>query len=465
VSQPVLYENCTILTMDRQRRILSDAALLAEGGRIGAIGKRQAMRDSAPAQAERIDLGGGLVVPGLINTHVHLSQALLRGCADDLSLVDWLTKRVWVLQGNFDPDDARLSAELAILEMLKSGTTAFVESMLASRYGFDGIAEVVAASGMRAALSKIVMDLPSYAMAAGSMHPGMIETAEASLEEALALHQRWDGAADGRIKVWFGPRPPGGCSSELYRKMTAAARERGMGITVHLAEVREDVEHIRREHGMSAVEYADSVGMLGPNVLLIHMVWVGADEIARLAETETHVTHNPLSNSKLASGIAPIPEMLAAGVNVGLGTDGGPSSNDYDMVRAMRWASYLHKARRLDPTIMPCEQVLEMATRNGAAAMGLADEIGSLEVGKRADFAVFDTNQPHWTPAPNPVSTLVCSGTGKDVAWVVIDGRPVVRDGRVLTMDEGRILAEARERAERLYARTGIQAGPRWPVA
>jgi cytosine/adenosine deaminase-related metal-dependent hydrolase len=246
--------------------------------------------------------------------------------------------------------------------------------------------------------------------------------------------------------------------------MTAAARERGMGVTIHLAEVRQDVEHIRREHGMTAVEYARSVGLLGPNVLLIHMVWVGPDEIAELAATGTHVTHNPLSNSKLASGIAPIPEMLAAGVNVGIGTDGGPSSNDYDMVRAMRWASYLHKARTLDPTTMPCEQVLEMATRNGAAALGLGDEIGSLEVGKRADFAVFDTDRPHWTPAPNPVSTLVCAATGKDVTWVVIDGRPIVGDGRVLTMDEERILTEARRRAESLYARAGISAGPRWPV-
>ncbi len=178
--------------------------------------------------------------------------------------------------------------------------------------------------------------------------------------------------------------------------------------------------------------------MLGPKILLIHVVWVGAEEIAILAETGTHVTHNPLSNSKLASGISPIPEMLKAGVNVGLGTDAATCSNDYDMIRAMRWASFLHKARLLDPEIMPCETVLEMATLNGAKAMGLEDEIGSLESGKRADFIVLDLNKPHLTPAPNPVSTVVSAATGKDVEMVFIDGKMVVQGGKALFMDEDR---------------------------
>jgi cytosine/adenosine deaminase-related metal-dependent hydrolase len=460
----MIYENCTLVTVDSQRRIITNGALAVTGGKLAAVGKREQVIRECPQDSERYDLRGQLVIPGLVNTHVHLSQALIRGCADDLALVDWLTKRVWVLQGNYDQEDGRLSAELCVLEMLKSGTTAFVESMTASRYGFDGIARVVETSGIRGALSKIVMDLPSYATAAGTMHPGMIETAEASFEEALAKHKKWQGAAEGRIQVWFGPRPPGGCTSELYRRMMAAARERNMRVTIHLAEVEADIQHIRQEFGMSAVEYVQSVGMLGPDVLLIHVIWVGEDEIALLARTGTHVSHNPLSNSKLASGIAPIPEMLKAGVNVGLGTDGGPSSNDYDMIRAMRWGSYLHKVRLLDPTIAPSEQVLEMATINGARAMGLQDQIGSLEAGKRADFVVIDMNAPHLTPAPNPISALVCAGTGKDVTLVVIDGKMVVRDGQVLTMDEGRILAEAQERAGSLYRRAGIDIKPRWPV-
>ncbi len=460
----MIFENCTLVTVDRDRRIITDGALGVRDGVIRGIGKRAEIRRQNPEEHEFIDLRDGLVIPGLINTHVHLAQALLRGCADDLALVDWLTKRVWVLQGNFDEEDGRLSAELAILEMLKSGTTAFVESMIAGRYGFDGIAGVVERSGIRAALSKVVMDLPSYATAAGSMYPGMIEDPETSFDEALDMHAKWEGAAGGRISVWFGPRPPGGTTSELYHRMMKAARERGMRVTIHLAEVKADVDHTRREFGLRPIEYARSVEMLGPEVLLIHVVWADPDEIDLLAETGTHVTHNPLSNSKLASGIAPIPEMLRAGVNVCLGTDGAPSSNDYDMVRAMRWGSYLHKARLLDPTITPSETAFEMATLNGARAMGWDDRIGALEVGKRADFAVLNLNKPHLVPSPNPVSTVVCAATGKDVETVVVDGRIVVRDGVALTLDEERILAEARERAERLYRRAGIEIKPKWPV-
>jgi cytosine/adenosine deaminase-related metal-dependent hydrolase len=459
----MLYHNCTIVTVDRQRRILEDGAMVVTEGAITAIGKRNDLLGQFPTE-ERFDLKGGLVIPGLVNTHVHLSQALIRGCADDLALIDWLTKRVWVLQGNFTEDDGRLSAELCILEMLKSGTTSFIESMTAGHYGFDGIAEVVERSGIRAALSKIVMDLPSYAQAANSMHPGMIEDPDISFQQALDLFDKWNGAAEGRIQVWFGPRPPGGTSSDILRKMMAVAREKNMGVTIHLAEVKEDIEYIRETHGMSAIEYARSVDMLGPRVVLIHVVWVGEGEIEILAETGTHVTHNPLSNSKLASGISPIPEMLKAGVNVGLGTDGGPSSNDYDMIRAMRWASYLHKVRLGDPTIMPSEKVLEIATLGGARAMGWEDQIGSLEVGKRADFVVLDMDQAHLTPAPDPVSTIVCAGTGKDVRMVVVDGKIVVQDGKVLTMDEARILDETNNRVRNLYERAGIEFKPRWPV-
>jgi len=459
----MLYQGCTIVTLDHQRRILTDGAMVVDEGAITAIGKREDLIRKFPDE-EQLDLKGGLVIPGLVNTHVHLSQALIRGCADDLALIDWLTKRVWVLQGNYTEDDGRLSAELCILEMLKSGTTSFIESMTAGHYGFDGIAKVVERSGIRAALSKIVMDLPSYAQAANSMHPGMIEDPDETFQQTLDLYDKWNGAAGGRIQVWFGPRPPGGSSSQLLRKMMAAARERNMGVTIHLAEVKDDIAYIRETYGMSAIEYARSVDMLGPRVVLIHVVWVGEDEIEILAETGTHVTHNPLSNSKLASGISPIPEMLKAGVNVGLGTDGGPSSNDYDMIRAMRWASYLHKVRLGDPTIMPSEQVLEMATLGGAKAMGWEDQIGSLEVGKRADFVVIDMNKPHLTPAPDPVSTIVCAGTGNDVKMVVIGGRIVVQDGEVLTMDEGRILDEANDRVRNLYKRAEIDFKPRWPV-
>lgn len=459
----MIFENGTIITMDPKRRIITDGAIAVTDDRIAGVGKRGDIVAAFPDDSERRDLKGMTVIPGLVNTHVHLTQALIRGSVDDLGLIDFLVKGVWVLMGNYDHDDARTSAELCLLEMLKSGTTSFVESMLVLHYGFDGIARAVQRSGIRAALSKTLMDTPSYVEGHG-MHEGMREDPEAAFQEALDMHDKWDGAADGRIQVWFGPRPPGGCSADLYRRMMAAANERGMGVTVHLAEVQEDVEFIREQFDMRPAEFAESVDMLGPNVLLVHTVWLNDDDIARLARTGTHVTHNPVSNTKLASGIAPIPEMLEAGVNVGLGTDAGTCNNTYDMIREMRWASTLHKVSHLDPVVTPCESALEMATINGARAMGLEEEIGSIEVGKKADFVALDLDKPHLTPSHDPVSAIVYAAHGGDVDTVVIDGKIVVDQREVLTLDEDRILREARKRADNLFQRTGVNRGPRWPV-
>jgi len=459
----IIYEHGTLVTVDPQRRIITDGALAVEGGRFIAIDKTQVLRERFPAEP-RTDLQGKVVTPGLINTHVHLAQAMIRGCADDMELLDWLGKRVWVLQGNYSEEDGRASAELCILEMLKSGTTAFVECMLAERYGFDGIAEVVVHSGIRAALSKIVMDVATYATKDSWMHPGMVEDRETTLKNTLAMYDKWDGAGNGRLAVWFGPRTPGGVTPELYREISELARERDMGITVHLAEVQADRTYLKEHFGQTPAQFAEHVGLVGPRVLLVHMVWLDANDIDILARTGTHVSHNPASNAKLASGIAPVPEMLAAGVNVALGTDGGPSNNTYDVVREMRWASYVHKARTLDPMVTPAEAALEMATINGAKAMGLENEIGSLEVGKQADFVAFDLDKPRLTPSMNPVSTLVCAATGADVDTVVIGGRIVVQAGHALTMDEERILREARERAAAVWRRAGIEFKPSWPI-
>lgn len=459
----MIFENATFITMDSERRIIRDGAVAVSDSRIVRVGKKSEIRQEFDHDRERIDLQGMVVIPGLVNSHVHLTQALIRGCADDLGLIDFLVKRVWVLMGNFDEDDGRTSSELCILEMLKSGTTAFVESMIVGRYGFDGIARVVEYSGIRAALSKTVMDLPNY-VEGNAMYAGMVEDRESSMREALDMHAKWQGAADGRIQVWFGPRTPGGCSADLFSEVTASAKERGMGITLHLAEVREDVAYLRKEYNMSPVEFAESVGMVGPRVLLIHTVWLDDKDIQLLAKTGTNVTHNPISNAKLASGIAPIPAMLAAGVNVSLGTDAGTCNNTYDIIHDMRWASCLHKVNSFNPTATPSEVVLEMATINGARAMGLEDEIGSIEAGKRADFVALDMDKPHLVPAPDPVSTIVNSASGSDVDTVVIDGKVVVRHRQVMTMDEERILCEARDRAEKVYRRAGVTYGPRWPV-
>ena len=459
----MILTGATIITVDPQRRIFRRGGLVVRRDRIVAIGPEADVLAAHPEE-ERVALDGKVVIPGLVDTHVHQAQAMIRECADDMALIQWLCERVWVLQGAYDHEDARVSARLCIAEMLRSGTTTFLESGLAHRYGFEGVAEVVRDTGIRACLSKKVMDISTYATQDSAMPVGLRETRAESLLTTLDMFDRWNGAADGRIRVWFGPRTPGGVSPALYREMVAEARARGMGMTMHLAEVEADRRFLRETYQQSPMEFARSVGLAGPDVVLVHMVWLGEEDIRILAETGTHVSHNPSSNSKLASGVCPVPRLLAAGVNVALGCDGGPSNNTYDLMAEMKLAAVVHKAVSLDPTVVPAETVLEMATINGARALRWDDEIGSLEVGKKADLVVVDLDRPHLAPGLNPVSTLVYAATGADVESVMVDGRWVVRHGELLTIDAARAVAEARERAQRLYAATGIDPGPRWPV-
>ncbi len=459
----MLFTNATIITMNPRRDIISDGALAIQDNRIVAIDKTSVLQARYPDE-EVIDVRGKMIIPGLIDTHVHLAQALIRGCADDMALIQWLCERVWVLQGNFTRDDGYVSARLCIAEMLRSGTTTFLESMLAHRYGFDGIARAVEESGIRGCLAGIVMDIGTYATQANAMHPGMIENRETSLRGVLDMHSKWQGAANDRIHVWFGPRTPGGVTSELYREMSDLAHERDMGITMHLAEVEADKSYLNEKYGLTPVDYAESVGLLGPRTVLVHMVWLTPPEIDKLATTGTHVSHNPSSNSKLASGVCKVPLMLERGVNVALGCDGGPSNNDYDMIREMKLAAIIHKAVTNDPLIVPAETVLEMATINGARAMGLEHEIGSLEVGKKADLVVIDLERLHTTPSINPVSTLVYAATGGEVDTVVVDGKIVVAQGQLLSLDEHEVIAQARKHAAQLYVRAGIDVKPKWPV-
>ncbi|MFL5586207.1 MAG: amidohydrolase [Ktedonobacteraceae bacterium] len=459
----MLFTNATVITMNPTRDIITNGAVAVTGNRIVAVGKSDALRQQYH-EDDVIDVQGRLILPGLIDTHVHLAQALIRSCADDMSLIQWLCERVWVLQGNFTEDDGYVSARLCIAEMLKSGTTTFLESMLAHRYGFNGIARAVDESGIRACLAGIVMDIGTYATQSNAMHPGMIESRETSLLGVLDMHSKWEGAANERIHVWFGPRTPGGVTSELYREMSELARQRNMGITMHLAEVEADKIFLKEKYDLSPVYYAESVGLLGPRTVLVHMVWLTSEDIDKLSATGTHVSHNPSSNSKLASGVCKVPQMLASGVNVALGCDGGPSNNDYDLIREMKLAALIHKAVSLDPLIVPAETVLEMATINGARALGLEHEIGSLEVGKKADLVVIDLNRLHTTPSMNPLSTLVYAATGGEVDMVVVDGQTVVEQGQLLTMDEEEVMEQARHHASALYQRAGIEIAPKWPV-
>jgi cytosine/adenosine deaminase-related metal-dependent hydrolase len=457
----ILVTGGTLVTMDARRRVITDGGLLIDGSRISKIGKSSEVRRESSAEFE-IDAKGMVILPGLIDIHVHLAQAMLRGCADDTSLIDWLQKFVWPLQGNYDAQDGKASAELCMLEMLKSGTTTFLESLLHTRYGFDGIAASVEAAGMRGILSKTVMGIPGYGTVGGIMHPGMVEDGETCLREVEAYFNRWNGKANGRIRVWYGARSLGGCSSDLYRQVATGAKSLRTGVTIHLDEVSEDAEYTKREFGKLPAEFMDDVGLVGPNVVFAHGVWLTEPERRILARGGATVAHCPSSNMKLASGIAKIPEMISSGVNVGLGCDGGPSNNSYDMIREMKFASLLQKVRLLNPLVMGAETVLELATINGARALGLDGEIGSLEVNKQADLILISFRNPHLIPAHNQISHLVYAATGSDVDTVIIDGRIVMKNRRVMTIDEENVIREADERGVKLLERAGITIKPKW---
>ena len=451
----ILVKGGAVVTVDSGHRVIEDGAVFVEDGVITQVGKANDVKPQTRAEFE-IDAKGKVVLPGFVDTHVHLAQALIRGCADDTSLIDWLQKFVWPLQGNFDSQDGKASAELCMLEMIKSGTTTFLESLLHSRYGLDGIAESVEACGMRGFLSKTVMSLPGYGSEKSIMHPGMIEDGETCLREVEAHFKHWNGKANDRIRIWYGARSLGGCTPQLYKQISEGANRLGTGVTIHLSEVQEDVRYTKKEFGMLPAEFMDQVGLVGPNIVYAHGVWLTEKEWALLARKHANLAHCPSSNMKLSSGIASVPEMLQAGVNVGLGCDGGPSNNCYDMIREMKTASLLHKVRTLDPLTMNAETVLEMATLRGASAVGLERKIGSIEVGKKADLILLNLQKPHLTPTFNPISSIVYAGEGPDVETVIIDGKMVMENRVVKTLDEERIIHVASERAGKLVKRAGL---------
>ncbi|PYH97159.1 hypothetical protein BO71DRAFT_417266 [Aspergillus ellipticus CBS 707.79] len=467
----MLFTNATILTLDPSRRILTNAALHTTNDRITAIDKTPALLAKHPDD-EIIDLTDHILMPGLISTHMHTAQTLLRGCADDLELVSWLCERIWVLQGNFTAGDGYVAARLSIAEMLRAGTTCFLESMFADRYGFDGLCRAVEESGIRGCLGKIVMDTGRYAQDdAWAMHPGLVEDREMSLMGTMCMWEKWNGRADDRIRVWFGARTPGGVSSTLYREMTALSRQHNIPITMHCAEVSADRTFFASTTDSSGnshtpMTYCSSMGLLSPNTVLAHMVHLDDNGITLLSESGTHVAHCPTSNAKLASGTCRVPDLQRAGVNIGLGTDGAPCNNSCDMFQEMKLAGIIHKGVSGDPTVVTAEEVLEMATINGARALGLVDQIGSLEVGKQADFVAVNTRGVQMQPWSNPVSAVVYSATGRDVAWVVVDGKVVVREGELVTMNEEEVVREAKRCREEVVKRAGLEGkvGGRWPV-
>ncbi|HHZ16488.1 MAG TPA: amidohydrolase [Peptococcaceae bacterium] len=376
-----------------------------------------------------------LVFPGFVNCHTHAAMTMLRGYADDLPLMIWLEQKIWPREAFLEKGDIYWGSQLAVLEMLKSGTTTFADMY----FYMEETAQVALEAGIRACLSRGMV--------------GAGPNRETAVQESESLVQTWHGQGEGRISCMFGPHAPYTCPPEYLKRVMALADTYGVGLHIHLAETRQEVEDIRRQYGLRPIELMESIGLFdGRHVLAAHCVHLAENEMAILARHQVGIAHNPESNMKLASGIAPVPQLLAHGAVVGLGTDGAASNNNLDMLEEMRSCALLHKVAQMDPTVMPAPLVLELATKRGAAALGLKDT-GSLAPGQKADLVMLKLREPHLTPLHDPIANLIYAARSTDVQTVIVDGRIVMKDRHMLTMDEERILYEAAVRGRALVER------------
>jgi 5-methylthioadenosine/S-adenosylhomocysteine deaminase len=442
MSDSILIKNGTIVTMDAASSI-ARGDLLIRDGRIAASGIENASKAD-----EIIDASGCAVLPGFVQTHIHLCQTLFRGAADDLSLIDWLKKRIWPMEAAHTKESIRASAQLGIAELIKGGTTCAL-TMETVRHT-EEVLRVVEETGFRATVGKCMMDKGDDLPA--ELH----EETRASIAESVALIDEWHGRADDRIRCCFAPRFAVSCTTDLLAEVAKLARDRGVMIHTHASENKSECEMVEQETGMRNVSYLDSVGMSGAHVMLAHCVHLNEEELETLGRTRTNVAHCPSSNLKLGSGIAPIAEMIDRGISVSLGADGAPCNNRLDMFTEMRTAALLQKALH-GPEVLPASRALRMATIDGAHALGLADQIGTLEVGKRADVIIVDLNRLHATPEADIVSSLVYSAQSSDVRTTIIDGRIAMRDRVLTTMNEAEVIAEANREAQSLARRANLR--------
>ena len=418
-------------------------AVSVRDGRIAAVGAEPAERHDIA-----IDAAGGYLLPGFVQTHIHLCQTLFRGYADDLRLLDWLSTRVWPMEAAHTPASLTAAARLACHELLRSGTTTILT--METVHDTDAVFEAVSATGIRATIGKCMMDAPPPGT------PGRLrESLRRSIDDSLALQRQWHNTSDGRIRAAFAPRFAISCSRELLEAVASLSLRDLTLVHTHASEQREEVDIVRRDSDFSNIEYLQTVGLTSPRLNAAHCVWVEPHEQEILAAADVKVTHCPGSNMKLGSGIAPVPDMLDRGICVSLGSDGAACNNHLDMFGEMRLAALLQSIR-LGPGALPARQALIMATRNGARALGLEAEIGSIEAGKRADLILIDRNRPHLAPGADPFSTIVYAARPDDVRLTMVDGEILVREGIASRLDAAQITSDANREARALAMRAGL---------
>lgn len=424
----------TVVTMDGSSRVIENGAVAVKAERIVAVGTAAEIA-AGYVSARVINAAGKVVMPGLVNTHTHVPMVLFRGIADDLVLMEWLQKFIFPAEAkNVDEQFVRWGARLGCLEMIQGGTTTYVDMY----YFEDAIADETARAGMRAVLGETLIDFPA---------PDN-KTWDAGMTYMEKFATKWKGHA--LITPAIAPHAPYTVSTDHLKQAHEFSAKRGIPLVIHVAEDQAEVKTIQERYGASSVAYLDRIGLLDERVIAAHMVWPTSDDIATLAKRSVGVAHCPQSNMKIAAGAAPVPAMLKAGVAVGLGTDGAASNNDLSLWEEMDTAAKLHKLTSKDPTVINAREALEMATIRGARAIHLDKEIGSLEAGKRADLIIVGMSGAHQTPLYNVYSHLVYATKASDVETVMINGRIVMQNRRVLTVDERAVRAKANEYRDRI---------------
>jgi 5-methylthioadenosine/S-adenosylhomocysteine deaminase len=437
-----LIRNATILTMNDRLDIV-EGAVTVNDGRIVTVG---------PEPAERcdrtIDAGGAYLLPGFVQTHIHLCQTLFRSYADDMPLLEWLRRRIWPMEAAHSPSTLRAATRVAAAELLLSGTTTVLT--METVHDTDVVFETLAEIGLRATVGKCMMDSDDQ------VPSRLQEQTQASIDESLALRQRWDGAANGRLRAAFAPRFAVSCSRELLEAVASLSADDRALVHTHASEARDEIDVVRQlSGGLSNLEYLAATGLASDRLCAAHCVWVTDQEQGLMAERGVKVMHCPGSNLKLGSGIAPVVEMRRRGISVSLGADGAACNNRLDMFDEMRLAATLQSVRH-EPGALSARDVVWMATREGARALGLEAEIGAIEPGKRADLILVDRRRPHLAPDTDPWSTLVYAARGVDVRLTMVDGEVLVDECALTRMDHQEIAGDARRAAAEVASRAGF---------
>lgn len=431
----ILIKGATIITMESPEAIIPNGVIAVAGPRIVYVGKESAL--PGDFQPEKIIDGTNMAaLPGFVNCHTHAAMTLFRGFADDLPLMLWLEEKIWPLEAGLKKEDIYWGTLLGCVEMIRSGTTTFADMY----FHMGQAARAVEKAGLRASLSRGMIGT-APGVGAGELPP---------LEYSVEFAKKWHGAVGGRITVMLGPHAPYTCPPDFLRRVIEIAREFGLGIHIHLAETAGEVDDMKRRYGKTPIQLMDELGLFALPVLAAHCVHLEERDIEILAAKKVGIAHNPQSNLKLASGIAPVARLLAAGAVVGLGTDGAASNNNLDMIEEMRTAALVQKAATGDPQALPAFTALQMATVNGARALGLGGEIGLLKPGYRADIILVNLHKPHLYPRHDPLAHLVYAAQGADVETVLVDGRVLMENRKLLTVDEEEVLNRAEECAQRL---------------